>query len=700
MKSEWGTIRASLFAGAALLAMPAGGVWAQSDADASEAEDDVISVITVTARKREEALEDVPIAITNFSEEAIRDSSSRNIADFLQNSPGLSITDGGGGLSTISLRGVSTGVGGNAVGYYLDEVPFTGVTVPTNPDVRSFDLNRVEVLRGPQGTLFGEGSQGGTIRIITNDPNTDRIEARAEGFYGFTDGGEDTYGVRAMANVPIIEDVFAIRGVIVQEEEGGFIDIANPGDVEDNINDQELTNWRVKARLTPTDNLDIVASYWSYDNNIDSTANANDDFVVSERSPAGLEYEQYSARVSYDLPFGNLFYAFGNTDFLLARASETPGFGTFTADLDIEVQSHEARFSGEVLEGLNLTIGYFRREAERFDLVEIPSVLLAATATITSNADAIFGELEYAFTDRLRFAAGLRYFDETLISVEGGTGFGGVPTIIPEVNETSEDFSPRFILSYDVSEDLLLFASAARGFRGAQPQPGALIPLLDFLPEPPPPALSPDSIWTFELGGKMSMLDGRLILDGAVYYSDWDDRAVRLPIPGTGISALTASDGLEIFGLELAGSYEPVDGLILQAAASYVDSDNKSDVPGTEIMEGDPAEDVSDFTFNASVLYRKPVTDTLDGFARVALNYATERDNPTLITGTGLPSDNILQLDARVGVEAENWGIYLYGDNLTNEDGAVNLQFLGAGGEFQGVRLRPRTIGIEVSVNY
>ncbi|MEM7665519.1 MAG: TonB-dependent receptor [Pseudomonadota bacterium] len=712
--ATYSMLKRSLIAGAAIGGLCQGTAASAQSAGSPEASEGntETSVIVVTARKREEALQDVPIAITNFSEQAIRDSSSRNIADFLQDTPGLSISDNGGGLSTITLRGVATDLGGNAVGYYLDEVPFTGVTVPINPDVRSFDLNRVEVLRGPQGTLFGEGSQGGTIRILTNDPNTSRIEARGETFYGFTDGGEDSYGVRLMANLPIVEDVFAIRGVFMQEEEGGFIDIANPGtmvpgfpqfdtpaDIEDDINDQELTSWRVKARLTPTDNLDIIGTYWSYDNNIDSVARGNDDLIASARTLGGVEYDQVTARVSYELPFGSFFYAFGDIDATIANNAEVPGVGPFDAIIGLDVQTHEARFSGEIAQGLNVTLGYFRREATRLDIISAPDILLLSTTTVETDADALFGEVEYAFTDRLRFAAGLRYFDETLNSVEAGTGFGGGPLPSIPIDEDSSDFSPRFILSFDATDDVLLYASAARGFRGAQPQAGAVLPLLALLPDPPPQILSPDSIWTFEAGAKVSAWDGRATIEAAVYASDWDSRTVRLAIPGTGLNALTPSDGLDIFGFDLSGSLQPIDGLTLLAGISYVDATNKSDVPGTAIVEGDIAEEVSDFTANASATYRAPIANSLEGFGRIGFNYATERDNPAFPGLIG-PGDDIFQLDARFGLEGEFWGVYVFGDNLTNEDGAISSRALGAGGDFESLRLRPRTIGVELSLTY
>ena len=142
----------------------------QTSAETSRDSEDTI---IVTARKREERAVDVPIALTAVSGEALELRGADNLADFLQEAPGVGVYDQGSGSQKITIRGISTSLGANENGYYLDDLPFTGVTVPIAPDVRAWDLDRVEILRGPQGTLFGEGSMGGTVRILTKGADLD-----------------------------------------------------------------------------------------------------------------------------------------------------------------------------------------------------------------------------------------------------------------------------------------------------------------------------------------------------------------------------------------------------------------------------------------------------------------------------------------------------------------------------------------------
>lgn len=168
--------------------------------------------VIVTARKRAERLIDVPIALTSFDGTALEDRGAANLGDFLEESPGVQLLDQGNGLQSVAIRGVTSLSGGNPNGYYLDELPFTGLTTPISPDVRAWDLERVEVLRGPQGTLFGEGSVGGTIRILTKNPEFNEFGARAMSFVSTTsDSDGENYGLKGAVNIPLVDDMLAVR---------------------------------------------------------------------------------------------------------------------------------------------------------------------------------------------------------------------------------------------------------------------------------------------------------------------------------------------------------------------------------------------------------------------------------------------------------------------------------------------------------
>ena len=168
-----------------------------------------LEIITVTAQKREENLLDVPLSISAFTNNMLQDMGASELADFLQTAPGVGIIDDQSGTQLIQIRGVNSTYGNALVGYYLDELPFTLIGNTQVPDVRTYDLERVEVLRGPQGTLYGDGSIGGTIRILTKNPVLDQFQASGEVDGIATAHGDSSWAAKGMLNVPFAKDTLA-----------------------------------------------------------------------------------------------------------------------------------------------------------------------------------------------------------------------------------------------------------------------------------------------------------------------------------------------------------------------------------------------------------------------------------------------------------------------------------------------------------
>lgn len=220
--------------------------------------------IIVTAQKRSSSLQKVPFSISATTEAQIRNSGSASIADLARNVAGLTIADLGPGQSTVSIRGVSSGQvvrdessRKETVGIYLDESAISSALF--TPDLDFFDLNRVEVLRGPQGTLFGSGSEGGTLRYISNTPNLTKVEGSLEATGGLVDHGSAQYAGKALLNIPIIEGKAAIRAVGYYDHFGGFIDAITPsGAIEQNVNDGKRYGGRLAVTLAPTATLTIT----------------------------------------------------------------------------------------------------------------------------------------------------------------------------------------------------------------------------------------------------------------------------------------------------------------------------------------------------------------------------------------------------------------------------------------------------------
>ena len=212
--------------------------------------------VVVTARKRSERQIDVPIALTSISGDALDQRGVSSVGAALSEVPGVNIYDRGGSYK-LSIRGISTSLGSNENGYYLDDLPFTGVTVPLNPDVRAWDIDRIEVLRGPQGTLLGEGSMGGTVRILTRDPEFNDWDAKLSLSGSSTSDGGTNRGAKAMINIPLVDDRLALRLAGTKEKFPGWIDNVVTG--AQNVNLLEYTSYRAKLRFQPTDALSVGA---------------------------------------------------------------------------------------------------------------------------------------------------------------------------------------------------------------------------------------------------------------------------------------------------------------------------------------------------------------------------------------------------------------------------------------------------------
>ncbi|MDA9560122.1 TonB-dependent receptor [Porticoccaceae bacterium] len=659
-----------------------------NDAQESGSSGTYLEEMIVTAQKREQNILDVPVAISSFQGEHLDGIGAASLTDFLETAPGVNLNDFGSGISQISIRGVSTDLGGNANGYYLDELPFTGVTVPLNPDVRAWDIERVEVLRGPQGTLYGEGSMGGTIRVLTRNPDMSEFQAATDFTASSTKGGDDNNGIKAMINAPIVEDVIALRLTAVDEKLGGWLDDVDTG--EKDVNETEISSYRGKLRITPNDNLDLIISGWSYDLEKDAPDTALDAGTTTAGLTPATTYDQYTFTGSYDFDgVGTLLYAYGTTDFLLGQAGSLFG-GQINGSIDILIDTHELRFSSDSEGPLQWTAGLYRRTAERQDILSFPLFGLNADDKQETDASAAFVDGTWSFTDQLDLSLGVRYFEDDLQAVSA-SGVVGVPDT--ELDEKFSSVNPRVNLSYRPNEGWMVYASAGKGFRSGQLQPAASLAIVEPLGIELPSALSEDSLWSYELGAKGTLLGGQMVVEGAVYFLDWKDRVVRQTIPGTPFNGLANSEGTETFGIEFHVVYEPFDGFTLQAGGNFLDADVTADIPGTPIMGGDEVEGTSDRSFSASAQYRWDLNDGWNGFARLAGQYRTAQSNSAF--PLYFPADNLTQVDARIGVEGEHWGLFLYGDNLLNDDGAIT-----AGDPGMQNFLRPRVIGLNLKLTY
>ena len=321
--------------------------------DAGETEVRQLDTVMVTALRRETALEDTPLAIAAFGGEDLERIGADGLEEFLQFAPGVQFNRSSNGTQTIFVRGLSSTIGNTPVGFYIDEVPFTALSTTVTPDVRAWDLERVEVLRGPQGTLYGASSLGGTIRILTNDPVHNEFQAKVDGTYSSTESASENYGLKGMVNIPLVEDKLSLRIAATQEELSGWIDQDDTvlfGPTVEDSNDFDVSTVRAKLKFTPSDKLEFVLGYARTEsdsgngNFADDDGNSTNSLIPT--TAIDVESDLFSAEINYDFGFATLTSSTSLFDFStvsdFADYASLPGAPFFSTS-DVELLTQEVR---------------------------------------------------------------------------------------------------------------------------------------------------------------------------------------------------------------------------------------------------------------------------------------------------------------------------------------------------------------------
>ncbi|PZR02633.1 MAG: TonB-dependent receptor, partial [Archangium gephyra] len=429
-----------------------------TETQATSGEVKELGSVTVTARKRSERQIDVPIAMTAVTGEQIDAFGISNIAEIISMTPGAGSVDNGGGFTQVQIRGVSSSLGGNDNGYYLDEIPFTGVSVPWYPEARSWDIDRVEILKGPQGTLFGEGSMGGTVRILTRKPDFNEFGGAIEASASTTQGGSDGWGGKAVVNIPLIDDRLAARVAVTDEKLSGWTDDNTTGNKD--INEQRVKTGRVKVRFAPTDQWTMDLAYWTYKSEAPGGGNgALDDLTTNSFYSNDDEWRTASFVSTYDFGGSELFYSFADAELDYANDGMLNPTTTYVSNINLQVSTQELRWSSTGDRTLDWTVGYYLREAERNDASQVGTAAPSSSSQ-TNDAYAVFGEVTVKLPDpRWALTGGIRYFSDDVDAISVST------TRVSTLNATFDSWNPRVSLSFKPANDTTLYASAARGFR-------------------------------------------------------------------------------------------------------------------------------------------------------------------------------------------------------------------------------------------
>ena len=403
-----------------------------------------LTEIVVTAQKRAENLQNVPISIAVLSGANLDRSTAEGVSEALSAVPGVAIQQNYlGGGTVIAIRGVAPSFtfesGASPVAYYLDSVPFGLVKTAFGPDADGFDLARVEVMRGPQGTLYGASALNGVVRVITNDADLSDFDLKARGSHSYTEYGGNNNRVDMAVNVPIVEDKLAIRAVGGYENNDGWIN--QP--IGTNVNWTEIGTFRVKLNAQPIDNLSIGLSAWSSRSNsgAPNTGITFDRNLSLVAQPAKTDYDAYSAKVVYQLAGISVTSATSYLDYansgslgLDVDPFDAPGT-TFINDVSSHLFSEELTINSPTSGPWRWSLGGMYRRATEGALSYFEgSPFEAEEYTDVSKSYAAFGELTRLLLDgRLEVTAGFRHFHDDISQTEeiGGSGSPVIPPGTP-----------------------------------------------------------------------------------------------------------------------------------------------------------------------------------------------------------------------------------------------------------------------------
>jgi iron complex outermembrane receptor protein len=536
--------------------------------------------IVVTARKREESLKDVPVAATAITGETIEKRGLVAVKDVAMLTPGLSINSDGAGRAFVSIRGVGVTLVDSVqpgVGIFLDGIYQPNTSYLNNP---LNDVERVEVLRGPQGTLYGKNTLGGAINVITRQP-TNSFEGKVIGSYA---GPDHAWTVAGSVSGPIVRDRLQARIGYSHQQQDGFIHnivTGKPG------NPYNTDNLSATIRAEPVDDLIFtVNGYYNWVKGgsvpyafVSGPTDYERDIQVNATNYNYFKYRGINAKV--EAPLGDahkltLIGAYDNRDTDAPDSDEdfTPIDLLRTAGHDdLKTRTLEARLDSELSPTLSSIFGlFYSRETRDTDkvLTFFPGLfnfVNTQTASRVSDTYAVFGNIFWRPNDTWEVSAGLRWDEQRQkLTGEAVSVFPAPSMVLTDLKLNEKNLSPRVAVTYHANREWMAYASVARGSRGGGFNPPVVkdTNLLTY---------TGDNVWTFEVGTKYSSSDRRLSLAASVFYNDYKNYIGLNTIAPSTTGSFTTIDlntgDAKSYGIELEGQFRPVPQWTLSGAFSY-----------------------------------------------------------------------------------------------------------------------------------
>jgi len=732
-----------------------------SDSESGQETKSKLEEIVVSAQKKgEERLQDTPIPMSVLSTDVLANTGQVELRDYYTSIPGLTVTSDTSMGQEIGIRGIWETSAIPTVAVLIDNIPFSGSTPlggNTQIDIDPGDLARLEVLRGPQGTLYGANTMGGLLRYVTIDPSvtaglTGRMEVGTSDVYN---GAEPGYNVRGSVNIPLTGDL-SMRASAFTRQDPGYID--NVFQHIRGINKVEAYGARTSLLWEPSDAiyLKLSATYQNTrgDGLSEIIRNVNGYSTTFANSfpaaisgalfptPGNLQQnyvggvDRYSVKVqvytaALKLNLGAVDFT-SDTGYVIQRSEApfdfTPFFGpAFIAANDgvygapmvtqsnLNKVSEEMRFSGHLGQNTDWVAGGFYTD-ETGSPIQRQVVSVADQNTGEPVGDwyngvtndrfkqyAGFADLTYRFSRQLDLQVGVRetHTEENRHTVQGGPVFETTTPQIVKGDTSNNSFTYLFTPRFKLSDDVMAYARLASGFR-----PGGINALPPSLIGAAPSSFGPDKTYNYEAGLKGDFLDRRLSIDTSVYYINWQGMQIQLTENGFGVIANAGSAKSE--GVEFAFHATPLLGLTISGWLDYDNAVLMSNFPASSTaygVEGEELPSTSKWSAQLAVRQSFPLSREITGFVSADANYVGDRMSnfapcASSSTTSCAPSPReelpaYTKVDLRAGVEYGSWTTSLYVNNIGNSQGIVNGG-LGYFTPYVYIIIPPRTVGLSV----
>ena len=698
---------------------------------------EAVPEVMVTAQKKSERLADVPMSVSVLSGEQLINQQATTLQDIANRVPGLQLLSATATSEQITIRGISTGEGSinSAVATYVDETPYTSEgpfagSANIAPNFDPYDIARVEVLRGPQGTLYGANALAGLLKYVTNAPDPTKYDASVLMGGSSVEHGGDGYEIHGMVNIPLPDNA-AIRIVGNETDFPGYIDDPSRGKTD--INGVNRAGARISLLWLPTPDLSIRlnANYQKVDARDTGAVDLREGSLqplygdlVQERAiaqPQTITNEVYNGVIDWNLKFATLV---SSTSYTEARPKDviddTPAFGPILQSIfggnygavipvtePVTSLTQEFRLSSEKGQKLEWVVGayYDDESADEHEplyvldlttgqpLLNFQPALGAYHITSTYKEYAGFANLVYHFTPDLEIGLGGRYSqnEQTYHQVSAGLFTGTTDFTTPSKQDV---FTYSADLKYKLGRDTTVYARLATGFVPGGPNdaiPGSTLPA----------SFKSSSTTNAELGIKGKALGGRLTYDLDVFNVDW--RNIQLEAVFGNLAGITNGGKAQSRGLEGSVTYSPVHGLVLGANAAYTDAHLTQDTPASVGgFSGDRLPDSPYFSSTLSAAYEHPLTAKVSGFGGLEWHYAGDRLSEFSSTSPRQTMPSYSMVDLRIGVKYDRYVLTGYIKNVGDVRAISTLapETLNGVAAEEAYIQPPRTFGVTLAAKF